>query len=255
MSVNDSLQQPIIFKFADELSLHVVRLVNGLQFELWGHSKMWSTGELIFPSPVAGFAVSQDRRGVRLEVSANDSRYHARLRSIPNMTAVQIVERCRGPVEKWEWKFTGSKIISHRQLAAVEWERPTLRLGAFTQYGQLFDYKDWAFSQSGAECNGIVKPGRRQVVAPKSILHPCSAGRRWNDARHALARRDRCGAIGPSKSIRAANLSSGPRHRRAGPDSDTHGHRLFRSAHRSRGLGERRWSARWAPIVPNDWRH
>ena len=156
MSTNLSLHQPMVLKLSDQCFLHLTRIDNGLNLELRFNSKTWSAGEMRFPDPVQEIGAVEDRMGVRINVSTAHSRFHARLTPITDPLAVQIVERARGPVTKWEWTFVGSKIISHRQLAAVEWERPTLRLGAFTQYGQLFDYKDWAFAQSGEECNGIV---------------------------------------------------------------------------------------------------
>ncbi len=71
---------------------------------------------------------------------------------------LEVCERITDPAIGWQWRFQGAVFHTHRGLSLDS--RPTGaaagRMGAFTQFGQLFDLKDWFLVQDADDCHGMV---------------------------------------------------------------------------------------------------
>lgn len=98
-----------------------------------------------------------------------------RLRALaePGAGLLQITELCSAPGQDWLLRFSGQTIHTHRQLALARVALPAvLRLGAFTQHGQLFNLKDWFLVEQDGMCSGLL------------ALHPGA----WSNPRHNVLR-------------------------------------------------------------------
>ncbi len=85
---------------------------------------------------------------------------------------IQIIERCAASLPQWTLDFPGNAAFTHRQLLAVPAViDSTFRFGAFSQHGQLFDFKDW-FAVADNEQSTVVGSLRPGNWTPQARLVP-----------------------------------------------------------------------------------
>jgi len=131
---------------------------NAVELRIGSEAGEWAFGRLQLGSQPVRYRIRPLRHGISLVVQSGASRWSARFIAAKDDPFVQVVERTRGSVACWQWQFPGSQVHTHKQLAVISMPAETarFRMGAFTQYGQLFDLKDWAVAQAGEVCCGLV---------------------------------------------------------------------------------------------------
>ena len=160
------LELPVSVDLGSGLHLHVkdsggAFAGRSLQFALQTNGKTWAQGELHLTATPATFVLRPSFGGLSILAENQDSRIALRFIPTPDVGGVQVLERVHGPVARWEWRFPGTTVYTHKQLSVISTpvEQARFRMGGFTQYGQLFDVKDWAVIQYGEMCAGLVSVG------------------------------------------------------------------------------------------------
>ncbi len=133
----------------------------------------WARGAAEFAREPTRCDVRQTRRGATVDLwfppagnapAGRNARWMLRLIAVDGDAAVEIVERASERAVSWQWRLPAGRFYSHRQLRIRELDMPggRVRLGAFTQHGQLFDLRDWACARRGERCVGLIalRPGR-----------------------------------------------------------------------------------------------
>lgn len=89
--------------------------------------------------------------------------WQLRLRKDPSEPVVSAIEVTHARQPSWKMYFAGRVVHTHHGVAlhSGTTEASRLRLGAFTQHGQLFDLRDWMLVEQRGFCSGMIalKPG------------------------------------------------------------------------------------------------
>jgi hypothetical protein len=176
----NALRGSYCFDFAEQhgFSVHIdvtADTKTTIELKLVSSIGTYATGRMEVIGGEGDVRAGIDRWGIALQIQSKEMRYSARL--IPAEKCVlQVVEKGSGSGVCWCWQFPGPKVHTHKQLAILS--MPTrdakFRMGAFTQYGQLFDLKDWAVAQDGDFCSGLI------AVRVGKWSHPNLASARAN---------------------------------------------------------------------------
>ncbi|HEV7299849.1 MAG TPA: hypothetical protein VGN72_10825 [Tepidisphaeraceae bacterium] len=149
-----------------------------LTFDLRHEGRTFARGRFVPQGRVVGHATRRRSRGglrLRLRIQDEGSTAHWSIAFVSTALGdreagvglVQVVERARARAAQWVWRFDGQTMHTHRQLVALSEpaaEGRSVRLGAFTQYGQLYDLRDWVFAEQrdgdddgdGGRCAGMI---------------------------------------------------------------------------------------------------
>lgn len=109
----------------------------------------WATGTLAFPSAL----VICDLRADRIRLRFADGTFW-KLRWREADSGVILLESSTVTAPPWCLSFAGTTLHTHKQLSPVP--ATQVRLGLFSQHGQLFDFRDWALVEDGDRLNGLI---------------------------------------------------------------------------------------------------
>lgn len=123
-----------------------------------GYGKLAMTGQITVPDTQLPIRLDGNRSTCAY---GKASRWSLRARTQSN--ALLLFEHDSSGAGHWTLEAVGQKAYTHRQLLLKELDvsLPSVRLGGFTQYGQLFDFRDWVALTSDDDCLLItaLRPG------------------------------------------------------------------------------------------------
>lgn len=182
------LQSPCTLSSRYELTLALASISDtdqqrsmrlGLRFQSRG--QLWACGELQFTQPWAHLDFIRTTCGdVRLRLNFGRHHWTLRLRGHEDAPAIEIVEVADIAAPPWRLIFPATTLHWHKQLAEITAPAETastaatdvdLRLGAHSQHGQLFNFRDWFLAQNDGICSGMI------VLRPGTWTHP-----KWTSA-------------------------------------------------------------------------
>ena len=139
---------------------------------------LWAQARLEFPRPLASASCRTTTHGTTLtlvfvpETSGGKSaRWSLRLIPALDEPLIQLVEFSSIIAAPWRLNFPGQKAHTHNQLTI----RPLavgekIRLGAFTQHGQLFDLRDYCLVENGDQCTAFLALHPGKWSQPGNVL-------------------------------------------------------------------------------------
>jgi len=110
------------------------------------------------------------RRGASLVIDAGVAGRRM-LAFVASPDGLIVIERAQA-VGEWSIDLAGQRRFTHDQLRLRELKSDeTVRIGAFSQHGQLFDLRDWILAESEGRCAALLslRPGRWRA-APLQVL-------------------------------------------------------------------------------------
>jgi hypothetical protein len=147
----------------------------------------WASGVLTFSQPWRYCEFGHTGRGdVRLRITFAQGHWTLRLRGLENEPVIEVLETADVSAPPWQLIFPATTLHWHKQLSDISAPAEIvttatatidLRLGAHSQHGQLFNYRDWFLAEKDGFCSGII------VLRPGSWTHP-----KWTSA-----------SVGPAK--------------------------------------------------------
>ncbi|HEY8668537.1 MAG TPA: hypothetical protein VIL86_17960 [Tepidisphaeraceae bacterium] len=144
-----------------------------LELEFTSPAGVWAVGSFSFAGRPVRSTFEQSAGGARdlhlaldfePDVDNHRQRWAMRLRSVADEPIIEVVEYASAIPSAWEFHFPGTIAHTHKQLSIVSQPvgSASLRLGAFTQHGQLFDLRDWLLVEKQQMCSGMlaIRPGK-----------------------------------------------------------------------------------------------
>ncbi len=136
----------------------------------------WAGGVLTFPQPWQRCEFGRTGRGdVRLRLHFAHGHWTLRLRGHEDDSVVEILEIADIAAPPWQLIFPATTLHWHKQLSTISTAATTgseaagsvnLRLGAHSQHGQLFNFRDWFLAEKSGFCSGVI------VLRPGTWTHP-----------------------------------------------------------------------------------
>ena len=137
----------------------VAEFVLGCGDQVWGKVQ-WPCPEA--PVTIRMSAVGQEARIHATSLDPSET-WTLRLRGNEDEPVITAVEMSHLQAEPWTIQFSGGTVHTHQgqSLKSQPIDGFRLRLGAFTQHGQLFNLRDWVMVEEAQMCCGLIaiKPG------------------------------------------------------------------------------------------------
>lgn len=137
-----------------------------LNVEILQNSIPLVTGELSLDGGVISCRARSGLGGIVLDVSGSGCRWRLKVRPSETSGVLECVEYARQAAGKWHLFLPGNNAFTHRQTKLTSFDTlgERIRLGVFTQHGQLFDLRDWVMIRD-EKCRGLLalSPGAWRI--------------------------------------------------------------------------------------------